>query len=54
MMTLEDRIIILAEMAKQAFDDSCYWQGLYKSLASEGDYNNAVKKMVNDHRVARK
>ena len=47
---LDFRLDILGTLAKQANDDSCYWQGLYKSLASDKDYNASVNKLVKDHR----
>ena len=48
--SLNSKIDVLSRMAKQANDDSCYWQSLYQNMASEEDYNSAVKEMVNNHR----
>ena len=50
--SLDRRLNVLGDMAKQLNDDSGYWQGLYQSLASEEDYNNAVKRMVKTRRGA--
>tara|TARA_R110002012_G_scaffold252510_1_gene431516 strand:+ start:264 stop:398 length:135 start_codon:yes stop_codon:yes gene_type:complete len=40
----------ITSMGKALSNDSCYWQGLYKSLASEEEYNNAIKKIVKKRR----
>lgn len=47
---LERRLNVLGNMAKQLNNDSGYWQGLFKGLASEKVYTLAVEKMVMSRR----